>query len=95
MFEAPWLGFAGISPLVPGLERGEYEAIRLRTLQRWWNELDLFVRRKRPVATDRERSLAASFVVLKTGTSPESVRESLQRNELGDELYTLLYRRDG
>lgn len=92
LFDTPWLGFEGIAALVPEMSLPEYEAIRSRTLARWWTELQQLVRRRRPQPSERERSLASSFVLLKTGTAPEAVREAVLRNELGDDLHDILYR---
>lgn len=90
-YEAPWLGYAGIAELVPGLTRPQYDAIRLQALQRWWSELQTIVRGKRRAPSERERLLASSFVLLKTELAPDAVREAVLRNELGDDLHDILY----
>ncbi|MDQ2680884.1 MAG: hypothetical protein M3Y21_07680 [Candidatus Eremiobacteraeota bacterium] len=94
MFEVPWLGYAGIAEIVAGLSRDEYEAIRKRTLQRWW-ELLLRARRAGKLSARRtERLFASSYVLLKSELAPDQITSATVRNLLGDELHDLLYERE-
>ncbi len=94
LFEVPWLGFAGISALVEGLQRDEYEAIRARLLAAWWETL-LRARRAGRVSRDRrERLVASSFVIVKSGLDPERIAPATMRSVLGDDIFDLLYDRE-
>ncbi|HTX57524.1 MAG TPA: DUF721 domain-containing protein [Candidatus Acidoferrales bacterium] len=94
LFEAPWLGFAGTSKLIEDLRQDEYESIRRRLLQRWWDRL----RRVRLTGTlsrdGSERLIASSYVLLKSELAPERLTPAIVRNMLGDELHELLYNAD-
>jgi hypothetical protein len=91
LYEAPWLGYAGTAKLVEGLSSGEYEGIRERLLRRWWDRLSR-ARMSGTVTRDNsERSLASSYVLLKTNIAPEKLALQTVRNELGDELFKLIY----
>jgi hypothetical protein len=94
LFEAPWLGYAGIAGLVGGLTRKEYDALRLRTLSRWWETLVRARAAKRLSRDGRERLIASSYVVLKSALPPEEIEPATVRNVLGDELHDLLYGTD-
>ncbi|HUA08717.1 MAG TPA: DUF721 domain-containing protein [Candidatus Acidoferrales bacterium] len=91
LFEAPWLGFAGTAKLIEDLRQDEYESIRRRLLQRWWDRL----RRVHLTGTlsrdGAERLIAGSYVLLKSGLAPERLTPAIVRNVLGDELHELLY----
>jgi hypothetical protein len=91
LYEAPWLGYAGTAKLVEGLSTDEYGGIRERLLRRWWDRLS---RARHSGAVSRngyERSLASSYVLLKTGIAPEKLALATVRNELTDELFDLIY----
>ena len=91
LFEAPWLGFAGTANLVEGLRKDEYESIRRRLLQRWWDRL-CRVRYSGKLSRDgAERLIASSYVLLKSELAPERLTPVIVRNVLGDELHDLLY----
>lgn len=91
LFDVPWLGFEGVAALVDGLQRTEYEAIRLRLLARWWTVLDR-ARRTRLLSRDyRERLIASSYVIVKSGLEPERIAPATVRDLLGDELTELLH----
>ncbi len=91
LFEAPWLGYAGIAGLVADLSPAEYEAIRRRVLARWWQTLSR-ARFSGKLSQDRrERLVASSFVILKSGLAPERIGPATVRNVLGDELHDLIY----
>ena len=65
LFEAPWLGHAGISALVEDLTKTEYESIRLRVLAQWWERLVRAQRSGKLARGGRERLIASSYVILK------------------------------
>ena len=90
LFEAPWLGYAGIAALVDALTPREYDDVRRRVLSQWWDALVRLRAEHRP-PTPRERSLASSFVVLKSGLDPERIAPAVVRDLLGDELHGVLY----
>jgi hypothetical protein len=91
LFEAPWLGYPGIAALVEEIAPEEYEAIRRRLLTRWWERLVRAARTGRLSRDRSERSLASSYVLLKSGVAPERVNAAVLRNVLGDDLHDLLY----
>jgi hypothetical protein len=91
LYEAPWLGYAGTAKLIGDLQRDEYDAIRHRLLQRWWDRL---TRARYQGALSRdgaERLIASSYVLLKSEIAPERLTPAIVRNTLGDELHDLLY----
>ncbi len=91
LFEAPWLGFAGTAKLIEDLRQDEYEAIRRRLLQRWWDRLRR-VHLSGTLSRDgAERLIASSYVLLKSGLAPERLTPAIVRNVLGDDLHELLY----
>jgi hypothetical protein len=89
--EAPWLGFAGTAALIDGLKKREYERVRNRLLTRWWATLAQARAAGRLSRDGRERSIASSYVLLKSELSPEEIMPATVRNVLGDELAELLY----
>ncbi len=91
LFEVPWLGYVGIAALVDGLGRNEYEAIRARLLARWWETLVRAARAKRLSRDRRERLVASSYVIVKSGIEPERIAPETMRSVLGDEIFTVLY----
>jgi hypothetical protein len=91
LFEAPWLGFRGIAALVDGLDQSEYESIRRAMLARWWEALSRAAASKRLSRDHRERLIASSYVVLKSGLPPESISSVTVLNVLGSDLCDLLY----
>lgn len=91
LFEAPWLGYAGVAEVVKDLSRYEYEAIRKRTLLRWWELLSRARRAGKLSVRGSERLFASSYVVLKSELEPEQITAATVRNLLGDELHDLLY----
>ncbi len=91
LFEAPWLGYAGTAKLVERLSQDEYETIRRRLLARWWELLSRANAAKRLSRDRRERLIASSYVILKSGLPPERLVPATVRNVLGDELHDLLY----
>jgi hypothetical protein len=91
MYDVPWLGYAGIAGLIEGLSRDEYEANRTALLARWWEALER-VRKTGKLSPDgRERQIASSYLLLRTGWEPERVTPVIARSQLGDELYGILY----
>lgn len=91
LFEAPWLGFAGTANLIEDLRQDEYESIRRRLLQRWWDRLRR-VHLSGTLSRDGgERLIASSYVLLKSGFAPERLTPAIVRNVLGDDLHKLLY----
>jgi hypothetical protein len=91
LFEAPWLGFAGTAKLIEDLRQDEYDSIRRRLLQRWWDRLRR-VHLSGSLSRDgAERLIASSYVLLKTELAPERLTPAIVRNVLGDDLHALLY----
>jgi hypothetical protein len=91
LFEAPWLGYAGIAPLVGGLQRQEYDAVRLTLLRRWKDALERIRRSPQPRVTMRDRSIASSYVLLKSQLEPDKIAPAVVRDLLGDELHDIFY----
>lgn len=91
LYEAPWLGYAGIAPLVNGLTTHEYETVRLRLLRSWKDSLDRIRRSTRPRVTMRDRSIASSYVLLKSQIDPDKIAPAVVRDLLGDELHEIFY----
>ncbi len=91
MFEAPWLGYTGTAALVDGLQEGEYERIRSQLLAHWWEMLARARAAKRLSRDGRERSVASSYVLLRSKIPPEEIVPATVRSILGDELHELLY----
>jgi len=91
LFEAPWLGYVGIAVLVDGLTEREYGVVRLKLLRRWWETLQRAQRARRLSSDRRERLIASSYVILKSGLDPEHIVPAVVRNLLGDELHDLIY----
>jgi hypothetical protein len=91
LYDTPWLGFEGAKRLVCGLSRDEYELIRRRLLKRWWDMLQRALRSERLSRDGRERLIAGSYVLLKTGIDPERIAPQTVRNELGESLHDLIY----
>lgn len=91
LFDVPWLGYDGVAALVAGLLPAEYEWIRRRLLGKWWEALSRVRRSKRTVMTQRERLIASSYVLLKSGIDPERVGPPIVRELLGDEMHDLIY----
>lgn len=91
LFEAPWLRYEGIAPLVPGLQVREYEAVRLALLRRWRDTLERIRRSAQPHVTMRDRSVASSYVLLKSRLDPDKIAPAVVRDLLGDELHEIFY----
>jgi hypothetical protein len=91
LFEVPWLGYAGVAPLVKDLTPQDYEAIRLRLLRRWKDVLDRVRRTGGAQLTTRDRMIASSYVLLKSELDPERIAPAVVRDLLGDELHEILY----
>ena len=91
LFEAPWLGFAGTAKLIEDLSQDEYESIRRRLLQRWWDRLRRVHLSGKLSRDGAERLIASSYVLLKTEFAPERLTPAIVRNVLGDDLHDLLY----
>ena len=91
LYDTPFLGYAGAAAVVEDLAPAEYEAIRRRTLRRWWEILARAGREGRLSRGGREPLIAGSYVLLKSGLRPEHVTPAILRNELGDDIYTLIY----
>lgn len=91
LFDAPWLGYTGTAALVSGLSVEEYEAIRARLLAAWWETLSRARAAKRLSRNGRERSIASSYVLLRSKLPPEQIVPATVRSVLGDELHDLIY----
>lgn len=94
LYEAPWLGFAGTARLVEDVSADEYAAIRHRLLARWWDRLCRAQRHGVPSRDGSDRSLASSYVLLKSERPPERIDPATLRNVLGDELHDFIYGTD-
>ncbi len=91
LYETPLIGYEGASEIVPGLSRKEFGAIRSRLLKRWWTILQRAVRAGALTRDGRERAIAQSYVMLKSGMTAERLAPATVRNELGEDLYALIY----
>ncbi len=91
LFEVPWLGYAGIAPLVEDLTQREYQAIRQRLLRRWHDALERVRRTGGKALTSRDRLIASSYVLLKSELDPERIVPAVVRDLLGDELHDIFY----
>lgn len=91
LFEVPWLGYAGVAPLVGNLSPKDYEAVRLRLLRRWKDVLERVRRTGGAQLTTRDRMIASSYVLLKSELDPERIAPAVVRDLLGDELHDILY----
>lgn len=91
LYEAPWLGYAGVAAVVKPLSEREYESIRHRVLARWWETLTRALRTGKLTKSGRERLVASSYVILKSGLDPEAISPAVVRNLLGDDLHELIY----
>jgi hypothetical protein len=91
LFEVPWLGYAGVAPLVGNLSPQDYEAVRLRLLRRWKDVLERVRRTGGAQLTTRDRMIASSYVLLKSELDPERIAPAVVRDLLGDELHDILY----
>jgi hypothetical protein len=81
----------GTAALIESLTVEEYERNRLALLERWWTLL-LRTKADGRVSLDgRERKIASSYVLLKTGWEPQRITPAVVRNILGDDLMTVLY----
>lgn len=91
LFDAPWLGYEGIAPLVEGLTHMDYQAVRLRVLRRWKDVLERVRRTGGAHLTTRDRMIASSYVLLKSELDPERIAPAVVRDLLGDELHEIFY----
>jgi len=91
LFEVPFLGYSGIAEHVENLSRSEYETVRGKLLARWWDALTQLRRSGRKRVVRRERDIASSYVLLKTGLDPERIAPAVVRDLLGDDLYAIFY----
>lgn len=91
LFEAPWLGYDGTADLVEDLRPDEYGAIRRRLLARWWDTLVRAAAAGRLSRDARERAIASSYVILKSGVAPERIAPATVRAVLGDAIHDLIY----
>ncbi len=91
LFEAPFLGYSGICEHIENLSRSEYETVRGKLLARWWDALTQLRRSGRTRVNQRERDVASSYVLLKTGLDPERIAPAVVRDLLGDDLYRVFF----
>ena len=91
LFDVPWLGYAGAAAVVEGLSPHEYEGIRRKLLTTWWESLQRIRREGRRRLSTRERLIASSYVLLKSGLDPDRIAPAVVRDLLGDELHHLIY----
>jgi hypothetical protein len=90
MYEAPWLGFEGTAELVAGLAPADYERLRRTVLGRWWETL-VRLRWAKRSATQRERRIASSYVLLESRLEPDRISRAIVRNSLGDDLECIVF----
>ncbi len=69
----------------------EYEVIRRQTLRRWWETLVRTARSGRLSRDGRARAIAGAYGLLKSGLPHERITTAIQRNELGDDVYNVIY----
>ncbi len=91
LFEVPWLGYAGIAPLVDDLQLHDYRLIRLQLLRRWKDALDRVRRDGGKTLSTRDRMIASSYVLLKSELDPERIAPAVVRDLLGEELHDIFY----
>lgn len=91
LFEAPWLGYAGIAPLLDDLKPHEYQLVRLQLLRRWKDALERVRRSGGRSLSTRDRMIASSYVLLKSELDPERIAPAVVRDLLGDELHDIFY----
>ncbi len=91
LYETPGIDFADAAAQLEGLTRAAFEMQKRRLLSRWRSELDRVARDGRLSRGGRERAIASSYVLLKTGIPPERIAPATIRNELGDTVYDLIY----
>ncbi len=91
LYEAPWLGYSGISELVGYISERDFAAVRRRVLSGWWDRLTRAARNGTVSPDNRERFLASSYVLLKSGLEPEHISPAVVRNLLGDEIHNLIF----
>lgn len=91
LFEMPLIDYEAANESVPDLSRREFGAIRSRLLKRWWTILQRAVRAGTLARDGRERAIAQSYVMLKSGMTADRLAPATVRNELGDDLYALIY----
>ncbi len=91
LYETPGIDFADAAAQLEGLTRAAFELQKRRLLSRWRSELDRVARDGRLSRGGRERAIASSYVLLKTGIPPERIAPATIRNELGDTVYDLIY----
>ena len=91
LFEAPWLGYDGTAELVEDLRPDEYNEVRRRLLARWWDTLVRAAAAGRLSRDGRERAIASSYVILKSGVAPERIAPATVRAVLGDAVHDLIY----
>ncbi len=91
LFEAPWLGYAGIAVLAENLTLQDYAAIRLRLLRQWRDVLERARRTRGAHLTTRDRMIASSYVLLKSELEPERIAPAVVRDLLGEELHEIFY----
>jgi len=90
-FEAPQLDYDGMAALVPGLDFKTFKHVRAQLLERWWRMLQRARLRKAVSRDGRERKVALSYVVLKSGIAPERLTEVQLREALPEHVYDLLW----
>lgn len=91
LFAAPWLAFEEIREQLPRVTVTEYERSRRTLLGRWWLVLDRARVAQRLGDARRERSIASSYVLLRTRLPPDRITPAVVENALGPELCTLLF----
>jgi hypothetical protein len=91
LFEVPWLGYAGLAPIVGHLSVREYSEARRRLLSQWWDVLVRVRRSGGKPLTMRDRMVASSYVLLKSELEPDRIAPAVVRNLLGDELHDIFY----
>lgn len=91
LYEAPWLGFAGVASLIEDLSADEYASIRHRLLAGWWDRLFRARRSGKHSRDGAERMIASSYVLLKSERPPERIDSATVRLVLGEEMHDFIY----
>jgi hypothetical protein len=91
LFAAPWLPFEDVREQLPRVTVADYERARRTLLGRWWVVLERARVAQRLGNAANERSIASSYVLLRTRLAPDRITPAVVQNALGPELYGLLY----
>ncbi len=91
IYMAPWLTPLEVREIQPSVTTAEYDRARRSLLQRWWLVLERTRRSGKTTATNAERHVASSYVLLQSGLPPDRITPAVVRNLLGPELHAVLW----